>query len=176
MATRNIRWNFPVADNRVFVHSNFGSDEYGDGSHQHPWRTLTHAVITKKASTNAYADDIVCVGYFSEDLPRLDNYTTTYGYGRTIRGNSFGEAVFDGKNLFNMWGYYTSNLVIMHCTSNRDSLNRASGFVGVGVSNNAYNADPCVRRFRLLCRSTRLLHSLRFNENELVQSDKNNNQ
>lgn len=137
MATRNIRWNFPVANNRVFVHSNFGSDEYGDGSQQHPWRTLTHAVITKKASTNAYATDIVCVGYFSEDLPRLDNYTTTYGYGRTIRGNSFGEAVFDGKNVFNVWGYYTSNLIIMHCTSNRDSLNRASGFVGVGVSSAA---------------------------------------
>ena len=84
----------------VYVDSYTGSDVFGDGTRNNPYKTLTKAFNAKTTKPGT----IVCRGQFSEDL--------TGNHSCAINGDYFGAAIFDGLDQYMLYGFGHSNLII----------------------------------------------------------------
>ena len=116
------KWRTIIA-NAVYVCSMTGSDAQGDGTPNNPYKTLRRAwdaALTKPTT-------IICRGYFSEDM-------ADGNHARTIRGDYWGAATFDGQDMFLIYGFTHSNMIIKNCAPGSEAFNVHSGsglFAGV---------------------------------------------
>lgn len=95
MAAYKWRTQIPGA---VYVHSDFGDDYEGDGSMESPFQNYRRSLALNPSV-------IVCAGVFSEDM-------ADGNHARTIRGDYYGAAVFDGDDKYLMYGYTHINMII----------------------------------------------------------------
>lgn len=119
---REFKWK---TSGNVYVDSFFGSDD-NDGTAQAPYKTLRKA-------KDASGTTIVCRGYFSE--PMSDG-----SHSKTICGDYYGAAVFDGNGEHLLYGYSVKNMIILdaRCNNTAPSLQgKDFRFRGVGRANGA---------------------------------------
>lgn len=98
MATRPIKW-INTGTTYCYVHSDFGSDLQGDGTMAKPYRTLQKAYSATNKS-------ICCIGRFTGDM------NASGSINRTIMGDYYGGAVFDGNNQYTIWGWILHNMIV----------------------------------------------------------------
>lgn len=98
MATRPIKW-INTGTAYCYVHSYFGSDLQGDGTMAKPYRTLQKAYSATNKS-------ICCIGRFTGDM------NAGGAINRTIMGDYYGGAVFDGNNQYTIWGWALHNMIV----------------------------------------------------------------
>jgi hypothetical protein len=126
MATKAFKWRTTPSGTEgvqhVFVHEK-GSDEFGDGTRQHPYRTIG---ARKKRGTPTRT---TCIGVFSE--PLLNG-----NHSETIEGDYYGAATFDGKGIYCPYGQTLHNFRIIN--TGIDGIGHGS-LAGVGRASNAYS-------------------------------------
>ena len=118
MATRAFRWR-TVDSSAYYVDSDFGSDISGNGTMGSPFRTLEKAGTSKS---------IICRGYFQGNVARGG-----YANGKSINGDYFGAAVFDGNFTGSVYGWMLNNMII------KNDLFQPLGYGGVGCTSNGNN-------------------------------------
>jgi|GEM_PF-2346331 len=105
MATRNYTWlTAPTGTEgttTVYVDSDFGSDIYGDGTRQKPYRTLNKAYNAKATKPTT----IVCRGLFSEQM-------SNGNHACAVNGDYWGAATFDGQGQMLIYGFSHDKMII----------------------------------------------------------------
>lgn len=136
--TKEYFWR-TVINGAVYVDSNSGDDMNGNGTKENPYQTLGRAYrgAPNKPGT------IVCRGYFSEDMADGNHSCQIYG-------EYPGAAVFDGKDIYTLYGFTMHNLIVENCIPGNSTLTVASNnslyagvgrAVGAGNVGNANNAS-----------------------------------
>ena len=113
----------------TYVDAMVGSDLQGDGSRESPFRTLRRAWDASATKPT----QIVCKGYFSEDMAD-GNHTCT------IRGDYMGAAVFDGNDTYLIYGFTHVNFIIKNCVPGTLDFTVWTGsglFAGAGRADSA---------------------------------------
>ncbi len=117
----------------VFVDTFFGSDEFGNGTRDYPYKRLRRGYDNGVLPTE-HPSIIVFRGVDSS--PMMDGNMST-----TIRGDFWGAAVFDGQGKYCIYGFTHTNLFIINTVGSPDELNvntyvnlnnRSERFCGVG--------------------------------------------
>lgn len=117
----------------VYVDSNYGDDNKGNGSKEHPFKTL-------KKADEYDGTTIVCRGLFQENLNNGD-------HSKTIVGDYYGAAVFDGDGEYGIYGYGVNNMIVLNCYTESPTESARQDLRGVGRAyvaggvGNAYNAS-----------------------------------
>jgi|GEM_PF-7026640 len=107
----------------VYVDSMTGDDLGGDGTMGNPYRTLGRAY---RGSSTA-PGTIVCRGRFCEDMAD-GNHSTK------ITGDYMGAAVFDGEDVFLIYGFGHENMMIENCAEATYDLGvQAGSWANAGV-------------------------------------------
>lgn len=107
----------------VYVDSMTGDDLSGDGTMGNPYRTLGRAY---RGSSTA-PGTIVCRGRFCEDMAD-GNHSTK------ITGDYMGAAVFDGEDVFLIYGFGHENMMIENCAEATYDLGvQAGSWANAGV-------------------------------------------
>ena len=97
MATRPLKWRTIYSSGYTYVDSEFGSNVFGNGSMAKPYATLG-----KKTDAS-----IICRGYFSENVNK-----NGFNSGKSINGDYYGAAVFDGNLTGTVYGWWLNNMII----------------------------------------------------------------
>jgi len=133
MATRNYTWlTAPTGTEgttTVYVDGDFGSDIYGDGTRQNPYRTLTKAYNAKSTKPTT----IVCRGLFSEQM-------SDGNHACAIKGDFWGAATFDGQGQMLIYGFEHKKMIIRNVPYSQGDETVWSGshlLAGVGRANAA---------------------------------------
>ncbi len=140
MATRPLKWRTRYTSGYTYVDSEFGSNVFGNGSMQKPYATLS-----KKTDAN-----IICRGYFSENVNK-----NGFNSGKSINGDYYGAAVFDGNLTGTVYGWWLNNMIIKN-----DLSLVASDLGGVGAT--TYSASNYVGYAQFVggvCGSRVLVHN-----------------
>lgn len=102
------RWRTKI-DGAVYCHRDVGDDLSGDGSEINPFQSLRKCLSLSPTV-------IVCYGTFTEDM-------ADGNHARTIRGDYYGAATFDGDDQFLIYGYTHINFIIRNCIVGNSQLN-----------------------------------------------------
>ena len=171
METRPLRWRTTISG-AVYADSTYGSDEFGDGSQEKPYRTLEKAYFgdgwLKEDEPDVRNVKIVCRGYFTSVSDRGGNVNGDFGLtvgshsGAAIIGDWLGGAVYDGEGKNCLIGFEHRNMIVTNCAtptsatlscySNATATVKAvvntsnwlSGGVGRAISANSANGAPYV--------------------------------
>lgn len=117
----------------VYVDSDTGDDINGLGTRENPYQSLGKAwrASTTKPST------IICRGYFQEDMADGD-------FSTRISGDYQGAAVFDGGDLYTIYGFRLSAMIVENCLPDYDSITVTAGdrnYAGVGSTSVAVGSS-----------------------------------
>lgn len=124
--TRAIKW-INVGTTYCYVHSDFGSDLQGDGTMAKPYKTLQKAYTATNKS-------ICCLGRFTGDM-------NASGFiNRTIIGDYYGGAIYDGNNQYTIWGWVLHNMIVRNVPAIDAycQYGASGGLSGVGRADNSY--------------------------------------
>lgn len=114
----------------IYVDSDTGDDINGLGTMKSPYQTLGKAWRAQ----NTKPANIVCRGFFQEDM-------ADGNHAANIQGDYPGAAVFDGDNIFTIYGFNLNNLIVNNCIPGKqEGVNVFSGsplFAGVGRATGA---------------------------------------
>ena len=105
----------------VFVHEK-GSDEFGDGTRQKPYKSLS------MMNNRGTAQNVYCIGVFTEDLATDSGTNKKSGnHNCTIRGDYWGAATFDGKGTYCIYGYGLDKMHVINTGVYGISLGSVAG-------------------------------------------------
>ncbi len=110
-----LSWRTAAGSNR-FVCSYTGSDQFGDGTQQKPFMTLT------KSYTLYPTSSMVCRGIFSETL--------TGTHSTRIDGDYYGAAIFDGNGSNTLYAFFHSRMIFTNTST-------PPSYAGLGGAANA---------------------------------------
>lgn len=117
MATRQINWR-TINNKAYYVHSILGSDIIGDGSREHPFKTIQHAF-----SYVPLKDTVVCIGVFSGHI--LNSYKNIYS-------DHLGAMVYDGKEEFLLYGSACYNVIVKNMPQVNSDVTSLYTIAGLG--------------------------------------------
>lgn len=121
------RWR-TIIPGAVYAHKDVGDDLAGDGTPSNPYQSL-------RKSLSLNPNIIVCYGTFTEDMADGNHV-------RTIQGDFYGAATFDGDDQFLIYGYTHIDFIIKNCIVGNSQLNVNTGsglLAGAGRANAAYS-------------------------------------
>lgn len=133
MATREFKWRKTPSGTEgtstVYVHSDTGSDLFGDGTRANPYQTLGRAY----RGGGTKPSRIIGVGRFSEMM-------ADGNHSCVIEGDYYGAMVFDGAGYYVLYGFRHNDLIITNTGIGEYDLVVHTGSVLYAGVGSAYNA------------------------------------
>ncbi len=133
MATKQYKWRKSIGG-YSYIHTETGSNIYGDGTAQKPYQSLEYAI--SKGKTN-----FIVYGVITGNFPNA-----SHGGSYNIVGDYLGAAIYDGQGIYSICGWRHQDMIIRNVIAGNEdtSLHFTSGspsplLAGVGLA--AYTSN-----------------------------------